>query len=339
MPKDLTLRGLARLLEENERFVLTTHSSPDADGVGSELALQRFLLRRGKKCRTVNVSATPRNLLFLCSDHDIERYDPKVHRKALAEADVIIAVDLGSVEKVDAMKNPILASRAQKVLIDHHVKRDKAFDLHWVREGASSSGEMIYDLLTAFRGCALTPDIAQPLLAAIVHDTGNFSYDRTTEKTFRVAADLVAHGASPYEIFKHKQCSRDLSQIRLIGEALRTTKVSRSGLTACCAISRRSMRRYGVDVVNMPSVIDHILTLASIEVAIVLVEAERGNLKVSLRSKSDVDVSALAHEFGGGGHRRSAGLTMSGPLSLAAKALAAKAERVAKAAVSPHKTL
>jgi phosphoesterase RecJ-like protein len=329
MPRDVTVGDVARLFRRNRRFVLTTHSKPDADGLGSELALHRFLRRIGKISHIVNVSDTPTNLRFLCSNHDVKRYRPRVHKKILQQADVIAAIDIGSVEKVDKMGDAIFASPAKKILIDHHVRRDRAFDWRWVRENASSSGEMVYDLITAMDPHAVTPGIAQPLYAAIAHDTGDFNYDRTSARTFRVAAELVEHGAQPYGVFKATRCSRSLGQLRLIAETLAGVRTTPSGRVAWCTVPQTLLRKHRVKPLNLPRIIDHVLTLQSIEIAVLLVEVARREIKVSLRSKNFVDVSALACTFGGGGHRKSSGFNVAASLPGAVRKVVAAAEKAA----------
>ncbi len=329
MPRDVTVRDVARLFRQKHRFVFTTHSKPDADGLGSELALHRFLRRIGKTSHIVNVSDTPTNLRFLCSNHDVKRYRPQIHKKILQRADVIAAIDIGSVEKIDKMGGAILASPAKKVLIDHHVRRDRTFDWRWVRENASSSGEMVYDLITTMDPHAVTPRIAQPLYAAIAHDTGDFNYDRTNARTFRVAAELVEHGARPYQVFKATQCSRSLGQLRLIAETLAGVRTTPSGRVAWCTIPQTLLRKHRVKPLNLPRIIDHVLTLQSIEIAVLFVEMAPREIKVSLRSKNYVDVSAFAYTFGGGGHRKSSGFNVAASLTGATRKVVAAAEKAA----------
>lgn len=329
MPRDVTMGDVARLIRQNRRFVLTTHSKPDADGLGSELALHRFLRRIGKISHIVNVSDTPVNLRFLCSNQDVKRYRPHVHKKILQQADVIAAIDIGSVEKIDKMGEAILTSPAKKLLIDHHVRRDRTFDWRWVRENASSSGEMVYDLITTLDPRAVTPSIAQPLYAAIVHDTGDFNYDRTNARTFRVAADLVERGVQPYQVFKATRCWRSVEQLRLIAETLAGVRTTPSGRVAWCTAPQTLLRKHRVKPLNLPRIIDHVLTLQSIEVAVLFVELARREIKVSLRSKNFVDVSALACEFGGGGHRKSSGFNIAASLPGAVRKVVAAAEKAA----------
>jgi phosphoesterase RecJ-like protein len=329
MPKNVSASALAGLLRRSRRVVLTTHTRPDADGLGSEIALARVLRRMGKTCHVINASPASRNLNFLQRPDEVQIYRPRRDNPLIAAADVIIAIDVGCADKMEALRGPIMASRAVKVLMDHHVKRDREFDLHWVEEKISSSGEMTYLLVRKLGARHLSAGAATAIYTAIIHDTGNFNYDRTSAQTFRIAAELVKLGVQPYRVFKAKHCSREAGQLRFIGEALSLLRLTPSGRVAWCSLPCSMLRRHRVDEFNIPRVIDQVLTLKSIEVALLFTEIRPGLVKGSARSKTYVDVSRMAQEFGGGGHRKSAGFTLRGPLAAMARKVVRKAEAAA----------
>lgn len=307
---------------------MTTHVRPDGDGLGSELALHRYFKRIGKKSRIINVSKAPDNLHFLYKAGEVEVYQPKKHDSAIHDADFIIALDIGGMNKIGTMQTPVKACSGELILIDHHVKRGRDFDYYFVDENASSSGEMVYRFLQAANIKPFRKEWADPLYVAVNHDTGNFSYDRTTADTFRMAAHMVDSGTRPYDIFKNMQCSRSLGQLHLSSKVLAKTELTARNRIAWASMTLSMIKKYGVDSDNIPRVIDQVLRIRGIEIAILFIEMERRKIKVSLRSKTYVDVSRFARTFEGGGHRKSAGFTAYDTLANTRSRVLASARRL-----------
>jgi phosphoesterase RecJ-like protein len=185
-----------------------------------------------------------------------------------------------------------------------------------VEGDTAAVGEQVYRLIVAL-GVKVTPDIADCLFAALYTDTGGFSYSNTRRETFLTAAELLQCGARPHRVVEALEQQHASSRIKLLGMALSTLQVSGDGRIASIEVTRAMMQAAGARGYETESFVDYPRSLKNVEVAVFFRETEAGEIKVSLRSKGRVDVSALAHQFHGGGHTAAAGATVAGPLAQA----------------------
>ena len=304
------LAQTARLLKESEKVWITTHVKSDGDGIGSEIALYRALRAMGKDARVVNDTCVPHSLRFLMRcEGEILLYDPLRDLPFLREADTAVVLDVGLAYRLGRLEQPFLESGARKVCLDHHLDHDPIFTHSLVDSTATSTGEVLYPLLKAM-GVPITPDVAAPLFASISVDSGNFAYERCTPETFRTAADLVAAGANPYQVHLSLNWERPLEEIRLEGEVIQRLRIDPCGRVAHSEVTAEMLRRYRINPMEMPTVVNIPLSLKDVEVALLFVEMEPCCIKVSARSKGAVRVSDLAHRFGGGGHPLAAGFSV-----------------------------
>lgn len=308
------VEAVAALLRGARKVWLTTHVKSDGDGVGCELALGRALRSLGVDARAINPTVVPRTLGFLQEHPDeVALYDPVRHDAFLAEADVVVVLDVGLVYRLGPLEPAFHMSRGTKVCLDHHLDVDPYFDHALSDPELNATGELLYPLVRAL-GAPLTAEVATPLFASISVDSGNFSYERCSPETFRVAAELVAAGAKPYPIHVNLRWRRSLQELRLEGEVIRLLRTDASGAVAWSALSAAAMTHHGVDPMEMPEWVNLPLAVDGVEVALLFVEMGPGTVKVSARGKGRVHVSELAHAFGGGGHPLAAGFTVKGTL-------------------------
>jgi phosphoesterase RecJ-like protein len=280
------------------------HVHPDADVLGTLVALGLALEPRDWQVAYGGPHPAPSSLAFLPG---IERYRRLEH--VAPPLDVVVLTDCPNPDRTEHLIAEARATGATIVNIDHHHDNRRYGDVNWVEPGAAATGEMVYALLVAL-GLPITPAIATNLFTAIHMDTGSFRYSNVTPATFRIAAALVEAGADPAFVSGAIYERRSREALGWLGEALRRVEVSADGKAAWLVLPEGLVPESFVeaeDLVNQPR------SIASVRVACLLRERD-GAVKVSLRGKGDVDVSAIARRFGGGGHPNAAGCTVAGPL-------------------------
>lgn len=295
------------------RVLMLGHVHPDADVLGTLLALGQALEARGWTVVYGGPHPAPQVLRFLPG---IDRYAPLA---AVAEPlDLAVMTDCPNPDRTEGLLAQARRAGGRIVNIDHHHDNQRYGDINWVEPQAAATGEMVYSLLVALRA-PLTRAIATNLFTAIHTDTGSFRYSNVTPETFRIASALVEAGADPAFVSNQLYERRPARALRLLGETLARVQMSADGQVAWLALPAGAAPDAFIeaeDLVNYPRSVD------SVRVACLLRERD-GGVKVSLRGKGDVDVSRIAARFGGGGHPNAAGCTVPGPLEQATQTVLA----------------
>ena len=299
------------LFEQSNSFVLTTHVNPDGDGLGSEIALAEWLSSQAKNVHIINYSATPEIYLFLDAHDRIGRYDPSRDNPLLAAADVIVILDTNQPERLRTMQQPVLDSRASKLVIDHHLEPHPFADHYLIDEDATSTGEIIYRLLSRLSHEALTPLVAQNLYCAIMTDTGSFRYPRVDSDIHRIVADLIDRGADPVSIYSNVYERWSNGRIHLLGEMLAGLQTSEGGMIATVSVTQDMLRRTGTAEVDTDNFTVYPMSVQGVLIGILLLELKDG-IKLSVRSRGEIPINELAKEFGGNGHLNAAGARLHG---------------------------
>jgi phosphoesterase RecJ-like protein len=200
------------------------------------------------------------------------------------------------------------------VNIDHHTTTVRFGNINWIDSTASAVGEMIYNLSKA-TGVRVTPEIAECVYAALLTDTGSFHFPNTTDRTLKVASELVRLGANPARVSRAIYYSQPFSKLKLLGLALSSLTRDSSGRIACLAITQDMMAEAGATEEDADGIVTYPLSVADIDIVVSLKELSPDVFRASLRSKDSVNVAKIAECFGGGGHRNAAGCTMRGELN------------------------
>ena len=301
---DVPADVLAPLRRAPGRALMLGHVHPDADVLGTLLALGEALGARGWDVVAAGPHPAPAVLSFLPG---VDRYR-RVDRLEGA-FDVTVLTDCPNPVRTEGLIDEAKRASGAVLNIDHHPDNRRYGTTNWVEPSAAATGEMVYDLLRAL-GASITPTIATNLFTAIHTDTGSFRYSNVTPRTFQIAAELVAAGADPAFVSNALYERRDAAALGRLGEVLRRVQVSDDGRIAWIPLPAGVVPEAFVeaeDLVNYPRSID------SVRVACLLRERD-GQVKVSLRSKGDVDVSRICGAFGGGGHPNAAGCSIPGTL-------------------------
>ena len=229
---------------------------------------------------------------------------------------MILILDTSAWVQLGTMAEVIRASRAVKAVIDHHVSQDDLDARLFKSTEAEATGRLVLEAADAL-GAPLLPQMALPLFAAVATDTGWFRFASTEPGTLRIAARLMEAGAKPDWLYKQLYEQDTLPRLRLIGNTLARAQTDLDGRLIYTWIEVADFDAVGAIASDSEDVINMTLTVGGTEAAVILVEQRHGGFKVSFRSRCDLDCSAVAERFGGGGHKRAAGATLNEPLESA----------------------
>jgi bifunctional oligoribonuclease and PAP phosphatase NrnA len=300
------LQAVVAALREHDRFLVVTHENPDGDALGSLLATTIALRQLGKDVAMylAGAGALPREYAFMPLDGLLRELPADMEERTL------VAVDCAKADRMGPDTSPI--DRAPRVVnIDHHHDNSRFGDVNLIVADASSTGEVLRDVFAAV-GVELTSEIAEPLYIALVTDTGRFQYTNTTPKSLRLAAELVEAGADIHAVFQQVYESAEFAKLKLLARALERARVLEGGLIVVSYLVRTDFAEVGAAEPYSEGIIDYLRAVEGAELAALIREPPRDDAerRVSLRASIDeLDVSAIARAFGGGGHRQAAGFS------------------------------
>lgn len=305
------LMAVAEVIKKAQRPLLCGHVMPDGDSLGSVLALGLGLQRLGKEVTLVSSDPVP----------DLYHFLPGVETVIVGEVpegdyDLLVAVDFSVPDRLGSALHAFVKNGLPVAVIDHHVNDHPFGHYNYVRTEAAATGEIIMDLLDLLQ-IDLNLDLAINLYTAIVTDTGSFRYENTTSETHAKTARLLECGVPVSRLSNYIFGEQPLVLLRLLEAALGTLEVSDCGQIAWMSISREMVQLAGASGQHIEGLINYPRKIKGVELAIVFRELDEQRVKVSFRSKYQVDVNLLAKKFGGGGHVRASGCTVDGPLEQA----------------------
>ncbi|HEY3251430.1 MAG TPA: bifunctional oligoribonuclease/PAP phosphatase NrnA [Ignavibacteria bacterium] len=290
---------------------MTSHVNPDGDSIGSEIALYKYLLKKGKSAKIINYSKTPDNYTFLDKDEIIEQFDEEKHKDIISRADVIFILDTNEYARVRTLAPFIRESKAKKVMIDHHMGFGKnGFDYYISDTEAPSTGEILFRFFK-YTGESIDEEIATALYTAIMTDTGSFKFERTDPETHLIAAELLGYGINPYKIYSEVYNKATPGKLKLLGRFLENIKLDFNNRFAYSILLTKDFEETGTDEYATDGYSQHLLSLESVVVGVIITQTKRG-VKLSFRSKGTIPVNKLAGEFSGGGHVNAAGAFIEG---------------------------
>ena len=302
------LKAVAEAIRSNDRFLVTTHENPDGDALGSLLAMTLALEALGKDAvmYLAGEAPLPREYAWMPLD-DLQRKVPDD-----AATRVLLALDCANESRLGPDPE-VLHSARLVVNVDHHHDNTRFGAVNLVVADASSTGEIVRDLL-ADLDVELTPDIAEALYIAIVTDTGRFQYTNTTPKALRLAAELVEAGADVHKIFQGVYESVQFAKLKLLARALERAEIYEGGRLVISYLLRGDFAEVGAAEPYSEGIIDYLRAVEGADMAALIREPPRGDAparRVSLRASADeLDVSKIARASGaGGGHRQAAGFS------------------------------
>jgi phosphoesterase RecJ-like protein len=304
MPLDWS--PLVRLIQATDDILLMTHIRPDADGLGSQLALHDALTAIGKRSRVVIASKLPPRYQFLDPDKKTIEQFTEGTADRFRNVGAVIVMDTGTWGQLGDFGPFMQTLTVPKAVVDHHRTQDDLGGLQLVDVSAEATGRMSYEIIRAL-GAPLSANAAHNLFMAVALDTGWFRHPNTTAATFALAHELVKAGANPPPLYEQLFECAPVARLRLLGVALERLQTRAAGQICYTEIFLSDYADTGAvpgdteDLINYPRSVD------GVEVALVFIEQPEGGTKVSFRARSRVDVSKIAEQFGGGGHKLASG--------------------------------
>jgi phosphoesterase RecJ-like protein len=289
---------------KNTRFVLTTHDAPDADGIGSELALAFILEKLGKEALILNASAVPERFRFMDPLNKAGVWDKEKH-SGLPGTSALIILDTSDEFHTGAMKD-VIPLFAETMTIDHHELNPRSVMRGYIDPTAAATCELVMELAACFSQ-TLDRASAMAAFAGLSYDSGSFSYSKTTVRTFKAAQMLVAAGAQPYKIHGYLNESASTASLLLQGRIVAGMTLHCGGQAAVMTLVREDLAATGALFEDAESFVNIPLKSKGVLVSIMMKESEDGKIRCSLRSKGSVNVSKIAQQFSGGGHAMAAG--------------------------------
>ena len=301
------------VINGGKKFIITTHLFSEGDAIGSELALKRFLCDLNKEAVIVNNEKLPPVYSCFDPDKDVKFLRSKDVNINLDDFDAIFMVDVADWGQLGDFADMIKASQITKVCIDHHPTNPGYADINVIDKGASSAGELIYDLIIHMNG-ELTLELATPLCLSIATDTGWFKFSNTSAKAFKACSALIEAGVKSQIIYEKLYHNKHASYLKLLNLMLGALSSECDGQLVWTKMTKKMIKSSGVEFVDTDVMIDLIRAVNEVEVVVIFRELGERKTKVSFRSKHTIDVSKLASDFGGGGHVRAAGASLEEPI-------------------------
>ncbi|HSH34991.1 bifunctional oligoribonuclease/PAP phosphatase NrnA [Schnuerera sp.] len=301
-PIDISIEKAIELIKKCKNIYIVSHVQPDGDNIGSTLALAMAIKKLKGNINVLKVDNIPSDYEFLPSIELIKNHNLD------KPIELLITLDSSDLERIG--KGRKFAEKAKYIInIDHHITNDNFGDINIVSPKAAATGEIIYQFIEKM-GIDIDKDIATCLYTAISTDTGSFMYSNTTYKTHLIVSELLKLGIDTDYININLYQSRSIARTKLFINSLSSLETFLEGKIGIVAITQEMLKTNGAKMEDTEGIISFIRGIKSIEVACLLKELDEKEIKVSLRSKKQIDVSKICNKFNGGGHVRAAGCTI-----------------------------
>lgn len=299
-------------LSRANRIIIVPHKGPDGDAIGSSLGLYHFLKDKGHEVNIIAPNDYPQFLKWLPGHEEILIYEEnREHCLSLInDAEIIFTLDFNVLNRTGEMEEPLRASEATFIMIDHHPEPSDYADHTYSDASMSSTCQMVYKFIQKLRAVKyITPEIATCLYTGIMTDTGSFKYRSTSSETHMVIADLIEKGADNTAIHQNVFDTFTENRLQLLGVALQNLRVNQELSTAYITLSQEELDRYNFQKGDTEGFVNYGLAIEGVKFAAIFIEHKsEGLIKMSLRSKGAFSVNQFARtHFNGGGHLNAAG--------------------------------
>lgn len=315
------IKECAAAVRKNKSFLITSHTTPEGDALGSELAFYRLVKKIGKAAVVLNEEACPGEYKFLPGAEKIIRYKqnlPAIGFDCLVTLDCSDLKRTGEVYRVNVPPRPVMN-------IDHHISNQRFGDINWVEPFSSSTAEMIYKLYRELK-VPLDKDSAINLYAGILTDTGSFRYANTSSLTHKIASELLKFGIDVPQIYRSVYEDIPFEDMKLLTRVLLGMKRRAQGRIIWFQIKRNLLKRRNLSFDLSENILSFGRAVEGAEVAVLFKENSgvKNEVRVNFRSQGNVDVNKIAAYFGGGGHKSASGATISGRIEQVRERVLAK---------------
>lgn len=306
------INALKAFLDTPKKVIITTHSNPDADALGSSLGLYHFLKGRGHDVDVVTPTDYPQFLHWMQGNEEVIVYDDtKADRikTMINQTDLICCLDFNGMGRIKSLGPLVAQSPAKKLLVDHHLNPEEFADFELWDKTAAATAELIYDLILLLDGKEeITVGIAEALYAGIMTDTGSFKHNSTSAKIHRTVAELMDIGVDINRVSRLIYDTNSLNRLRFIGYALmEKLVVDAENKVAYFVINAEEHERFHLKSGDTEGLVNYALSIQGIHIAAIIME-RNGEVKMSFRSVGNHAVNDFASQyFSGGGHKNAAG--------------------------------
>ena len=297
--------NLTELINKSKNILLSTHVNPDADGLGSEVAMYYYLQSLKKHCKIINISGITEKYEFLNKNKIIEKYDQSRHDEWIKQCDCAIIFDIGDFRRLGVISDIIKMNKIYCVSIDHHPSDDAFFNYKFLDVTSPATGFMVWKYFKYIKLKAISINIAEALYAALITDTGSFRYNSTTPQTHVMAKELLETGLKPYDIYAKIYEQRSLSQMKLLGEAINSLRIVDE--FASLIITQKMINRVNATLEDIDGFTDFMRSIKGVEVAFMISEINSHKYRINFRSRGKYIINDIAQYFNGGGHELAAG--------------------------------
>jgi phosphoesterase RecJ-like protein len=306
------------LLKNSKNIIITTHIHPDADGLGSQIALALALQSKSHNVICINEDSMPSRYRYLDDQRVIKSAEEFKNLGKHDKIDLTLVIDANSLSRVGPRVSKIIEFSQDILFIDHHPTSKEIMKIHLIDTSKAATGEIIGRLILSVLKIELTYEMALALYTAILVDTSSFRYPNVSGDTHRLIGKLIDSGVNPPDAYNKVYGAKKISNMNLLGEILSNVKATDNETVAWIIIDDKMLNKYKVSSEDTHSFINYLLVLNNIKVACMF-RAFDGQVKISLRSSGEVDVSTMAQALGGGGHYHAAAAITKGPLASVVK--------------------
>jgi phosphoesterase RecJ-like protein len=303
-------KEIADLLQLPKEVTIVSHRNPDGDAIGSSIAMAAFLRKQNHNVQVILPSEYPDVFGFLKGIDDIIIYDtePEKAKEVIEKSSVVICLDFNSLERIDKLGQLIDKANVQIVMIDHHIEPEPFYELAISRADVSSTCELVFNYIKDVDKVNMIDlEIGEAIMTGILTDTGSFRHN-TNKGTYYVAGDLKARGVDDYYLQDKIFNSMNEKQLRLLGHCLANRmEIIEEYRTGIISLNLNDYEQFDIQRGDTEGIVNYILMMKQMDVAI-FVRQQPKIIKLSLRSKGDISVQAMARDhFGGGGHKNASG--------------------------------
>ena len=322
------LKRFQKLIDKARHILITTHEYPDADGIGSQVALSMALNLLRKKVVCVNEEALMERYRYLDPHNLIQSSEQFSGQHSDTQIDLFIITDTNDLKRIGPQMQKLAIQAKELLFIDHHPAPEEMQAMHYIDTTVAATGELVANLIEEL-GIPLDRELALALYTSILIDTNSFRYPTVRPQTHLLISKLLSTGIKPSEAYKKIYGDKKITYLRFLGKKLSNVQASPDGKIAWIQLTKEDLQESDIDPEDTHSFVNHMLILQDLKVACVFRQIE-DQVKVSLRSTGDTNVNHIALNLGGGGHNHSAAAILKGPLKDVVKNVISKIEAILK---------
>ena len=298
--------SIKRVIERNDKFIVTAHETPDGDAIGSECAFARALKKMGKRVEILNADPVAKRFSFVDVTNDIKVLLSEDQLPQDINTYVLFILDTRDIHNIGVVADLVLPRVKMHFIVDHHENTSSSVESNVIQMDASSTSEILFLLFKEMR-FSVDFEIAQSLFMGIVYDTGSFIYPKTTALTFKLASELVSLGIQPNDIYSRVYETNSVSSLNLQSKILSTLELLYRDQVAVLTMRKQTIVDSRAQYEESDQIINIPLKAENVRVSLFFKENLEELMRCSLRSKGNINVAEIAESFGGGGHKTAAG--------------------------------